>query len=164
MESNKLTLHWTNINLVSRVLKWWKWSRPANILRGQESDTMVRSLLICPYSLQWWMPITLLQGTPNCLTLILAGRHVNVRVHDMGSVDGRQEAWLFPLQPQRSITRIYGNKTPNLNSQNINWTLQTIIQIHSDSGYSRKIWCFLSPSFAPLSPWPTLLLTALHHK
>lgn len=159
--SNKLTLHWTNTNLVSWVLRWWKQSRPANNPQrpgiwyyGEVSIDL--SIFLATVNASH-----LLQSAPNCLPLILADRHVNVGVHDTGSADGGKEAWLSPCSLREAF---YGNKAPNLNSQNANWTLQTIIQIHSYSWYSHKICSFLSPPFAPLSPWPMLPPTALCHK
>lgn len=133
-------------------------------IRGQESDTLLQSLSICPYPhswiqawcfiiirfpslcerpflkhqelhkqgfLQYWMSIHPILPCPH-----LPHSHFTRQAckcqhtwHGLGGWQTRSVT--LPLQPQRNITRIHGNNVQNLNSQNVSWTLQTIIQIHN---------------------------------
>lgn len=145
--SNKLTLHWTNTNLV----RWWRYIRPAKssedrslilwwglyrsvhiFFHGSEWYSIVNrfsSLCDRPFlkhqelhkhgSLQNWMSIHPTSPRPH-----LPHPHPTKQAHECqctwhGLSGWQTRSMTLPLQTQRSITRMYGNQAQNLTSQNV---------------------------------------------
>ena len=192
MKFQKATLASDKYLVSSEVVKA---NQACKTFRGQESDTLLQSLSICPYphswiqgwcsiiirfpylcerpflkhqelhkqgSLQYWMSVHPAPLHPHLPHPYFTRQACKCRHIWRGLGGWQTRSMTLPLQPQRNFTRIYGNKDQNLNSQNISWTLQTIIQIHNQ--YVPRQRVVFSLPVCPLSPWPILPPTALQHK
>lgn len=102
-KARNLMLWWDRYEFVRNSLSWIKgWYSIINTFPSLGERLFLKHQQHKQVSLQYWMSTHSATPHPTCLILTSLDRHVNVSIHDMGSVD-RKEAWLSPCSLREAL-------------------------------------------------------------